>query len=105
MLLIIVWFCWLIGVFVGWLRQAWRTRHLSGGEWIALLASAAWLVVGFVVYRPAQWWETLMASILLVGAVWTPFLVVRGVVRLWRTRQHHATEPDRANTSDFQWDA
>ena len=93
MLLIVIWFCWLISVLVGWLRHVWRTRHLNGWEWFNVYLSAGWLVIGFVIYRPAKWWETLGASILLLGALWTPSLVVRRLIQLWRARQLKRKRP------------
>jgi hypothetical protein len=57
LLLIIVWFCWLVSVFVGWLRHGWRKRHLRGWEWLHVYLSAGWIVLGFVICRPAEWWE------------------------------------------------
>ena len=93
MLLIIVGFGWLISVFVGWLREVWRTRHLSGWEWLNVFLSAGGLVIGFVIYRPAEWWETLGASIILLGALWTPSLVVRRLIRVWRARRLKRKRP------------
>jgi hypothetical protein len=87
MLLIIVWSCWLVSVFARWLRHAWRTRHLNGWEGLALFVSAGWLALGLIIYRPAKWWETLGASIILLGAVWTLYLIIRRLFRVWRARQ------------------
>ena len=89
-LLTIAWLCWLISVFARWLRHTWRTRYLGGWDILALLLSAGWFASGLMIYRPAQWWETLGASIILLGAVWTPYLVVRWLIRLWRARQGQA---------------
>jgi hypothetical protein len=86
LMIAMVWFCWLTVILVGWTRNVWRARRLSGWEWVAVLTSGACLVVGFIVYRPAYWWETLVASILLLGMVWTPILVVRWAVRKLRSR-------------------
>jgi len=86
LLFIIVWFCWVLSAFAGWLGRTWKARHLSGWDWFGVLASAACLVIGSIVYQPARWWETLIASIILLGMAWTPLLIARWGIQLWRVK-------------------
>src|SRR5262245_25361624 len=86
LLFIIIWFCWVLSAFGGWLGRTWKARHLNGWDWVGVLASAACLVIGSIVYQPARWWETLIASIILLGMAWTPLLIARWGIQLWRVK-------------------
>jgi len=85
-LFVAIWCCWVLSEFVAWLSRACTARHLRRRDWAGVLASAVCFVIGFIVYQPARWWETFLASLLLLGMAWTPFLVARWVVRVWRQK-------------------